>query len=131
MKKLCESSLGKIEIINQKNDYIPVINQQKYYNENRDNFLSGIEGMASSIIGGTVGFIGGITWGLGKDIRGDGFTYGYKDFNERFVNPTLQNIRNSAPNEDAYDVGYVLGTVAPIATGVFGIIDKAGKYQLL
>ena len=52
---------------------------------------------------------------------------GYKDFNNQYINPTLQNIRNSAPDEDAYDVGYAVGTILPIASGLIGIIDKAGK----
>ena len=104
MKKQCESTLNKIQIE-----------------------TSATIGMASSMVGGTVGFIGGVIWGVGKDIKGDGFSYGYKDFNERFVNPTLQNIRDSVSDKDAYDVGYLVGTVVPVASGIMGIVDKAGK----
>ena len=104
MKKQCESTLNKIQIE-----------------------TSATIGMASSMVGGTVGFIGGVIWGVGKDIKGDGFSYGYKDFNERFVNPTLQNIRDSVSDKDAYDVGYLVGTVVPVASGIMGIADKAGK----
>lgn len=127
MKKLCESSLGKIEVIDSKITYSVATNREEYYRENRDNVLSGIEGMASSLIGGTIGLVGGVVEGTWSFINKNGFVNGYKDFNNQYINPTLQNIRNSAPDEDAYDVGYAVGTVLPIASGLIGIIDKAGK----
>ena len=63
MKKLCESSLGKIEVIDSKITYSVATNREEYYRENRDNVLSGIEGMASSLIGGTIGLVGGVVEG--------------------------------------------------------------------
>lgn len=69
--------------------------REEYLKGNQEAMLSGIEGMASSIIGGVVGLVGGTAWGLGKEIKEDAFSYGYWDFNERFVNPTLQSIRDN------------------------------------
>ena len=139
MKKLCEGNLSKIQIANiEGKTYSSLIEMQQdefmkqreeYLKGNQEAMLSGIEGMASSIIGGVVGLVGGTAWGLGKEIRGDGFSYGYWDFNERFVNPTLQSIRDSAPNQDAYDIGYVGGIVVPMASGVIGFVNSAGKVE--
>lgn len=139
MKKLCENGLNKIQISNtDSKTYSSLIEmqqdefmrkQQEFYKENQEWALSALEGMSSSIIGGGIGLIGGTLAGIGEDILGNGFGYGYTSFNQNFVNPVLQNIRDSAPNKEGYDAGYLTGIVVPLASGLLGLVNSAGKIQ--
>ena len=121
MKKLCESSLGKIEISNGIKEitwYDKVKEGLDKSMETTGNSIAGVlVGAVSNFVGGNIGLVNGIVR-YSQTHNPNSIFEGIEEVNNKLVKPVNNAIRDKiATNEDAqfaYDVGYIGGNFVPL-----------------
>ena len=131
MKKLCESSLAKIN-----EQDLKVYDSRTWFEKFRDTGNEAIEqtgnfliGMGTSLVSGFIGGNLSIGYGIGTVIKQQGnFFDGMTEFNQQYTNPVVNSVKdNIATRNDTFDVGYAVGTVIPLAAGIYGVVNSAGS----
>lgn len=140
MKKMCTSDFQKIVGLDKVTEKNSTLNYISYYNNTAtlQKTIDTINETGNAVVGMGAGFITNIIggnialgYGLGKLMQGENFFEGMKEFNEKYINPVVQNVKKElANNSPAFDGGYIEGNLAATAASLIsagGTLKTAAK----